>query len=160
MIYIQTIDRYWNPGIHLATKVDRTEFYEFQLWCSNLFVTFIKACIDRQRYIDKWKALTPGYLAYKKKHGLSPNIWEATGQLKNSLKVLNKYNKHNIVIGFDMRAKHKRAKNLKLHELAKMLEYGTTRIPPRPLFRLALNYFRHNTSYLYKRFQRERMGYK
>lgn len=154
MIHIQTIDRYWDPGKFLA-KDNRSLYYKFQEWCANRFVEFVKKSIDRQRYKAKWKDLTPGYLTYKRRHGLSTNIWEASGQVKKDLKVLYSGNRKKLTIGFDVRVKHKRSKNLKVHKLAKILEYGTSRTPPRPLFRLAFNYFKNNTTYLYKVFLRE-----
>lgn len=154
MIHIQTINRYWDPGKFLASK-NRAIYYRFQEWCAHRFVEFVKLSIDRQRYKAKWRDLTPGYLAYKRKHGLSTNIWEASGQIKRDLKVLYSSNRKKMTIGFDVRVKHKRAKNLRVHQLAKILEYGTLRIPPRPLFRLAFNYFRNNTTYLYQLFLKE-----
>ena len=154
MIYIQTLDRYWDAGSKLLQDQPSDVIYDFQLYLAKEYTRLVKLSIDQQRYRARWKDLTPGYLEYKRKHGLSLNIWEATGELKNSLKVSAPKGKKTIVIGFDKRRNHK-GSSAKLWKIAKWLEYGTFRMPPRPLFRMVYLYMSSNINYFWSKYQRE-----
>jgi len=115
---------------------------------------FIRA-IDTQRYRKdpkKWPPLTINYLRYKQKHKLSLNIWEATGHLKKNIKVFMRGTL--IVVGFK-RDDHYVTTNVKINKVAKYVEYGGIRLPPRPLFRAITAYVRKNISTYYKRFRKE-----
>lgn len=153
MIYISTINRYWDAGSKLLEGYPRQELSDFQAYIASEYVRLVKLAIDNQRYRSKWKELTPGYLEFKRAHGLSPNIWEATGQLKNSLKV-SKLGRYNYSVGFDKRLVHKGSK-AKLYKIAQWMEYGTLRMPPRPLFRVVYIYMSSNISYFYDKYLRE-----
>ena len=77
------------------------------------------------------------------------NTWEATSQLKNSLTyTIN--NNNLITIGWDKNLKHKNS-DLKVYQIAFLLEYGTMTIPPRPLFRSVLKEYSKNPSSYSKR---------
>ena len=153
MIYIAPIDRYWDPGSKLLSNASKQEISDFQKYIANEYVRLVKLSIDRQRYKAKWKDLTPGYLEFKRAHGLSLNIWEATGQLKSSLKV-SKLGRYNYSIGFDKRLVHK-GSGAKLYKIARWMEYGTLRMPPRPLFRIVYIYMSANVSYFHDKYLRE-----
>lgn len=153
MIYIQTLDRYWDAGSKLLKDQPSDVLRGFQVYLAQEYVRLVKLSIDQQRYRARWKDLTPGYLEYKRKHGLSLNIWEATGELKKSLKVMSP-NGRTIVIGFDKRRTHK-GSSAKLYKLARWLEYGTLRIPPRPLFRMVYIYMSSNINYFWSKYQKE-----
>lgn len=128
MIYIQILDYKWYPldydDIQLEEEIART------------FVKQVKHSIDTQKF--NFAPLSPRYLQYKRKMGLSLHKWEATSQLKNSLSYYR--NGDTITIGWDVSLRHKRSK-LKVYQIASMLEYGTMTIPPRPLFRTILRYY-------------------
>lgn len=156
MIYIETLDRYWDAGKVIGKDIPKSVLLEFQLWIAGIYVQFIKDSIDEQRYRAKWQNLTPGYLAYKRKHGLSTKIWIATGQLRDSLKVLKRKGSSDLVIGFNKNSRHKGGSKPKLLSLSQWLEYGTLRMPPRPLFRLAFIYISKNAGRFYKLFMRNR----
>ena len=142
MIYIQTINKEWTPGIKMLSEQSAQVRKAFEQYIAYEFVSEIKKAIDTQKYKGKWKPLSSHYLAYKKKRGLSPIIWEATKELKTTLKVMHK--KNHIEIGWDRRLMHTSIKgthtNKKsktpIYKIAKYMEYGTLRVPPRPLFRL------------------------
>lgn len=153
MIYIEPIKRQWDPGSKLLEGYPRSEISQFQRYIAEEYVRLFKLSIDVQRYRSKWKDLTPGYLEYKKKHGLSPNIWEATGQLKSSIRV-SRMGRFNYSIGFDKRRVHK-GSHAKLTDIAKWMEYGTLRMPPRPLFRVIYIYMSSNIGYFYEKYLRE-----
>ena len=153
MIYIQTLNRYWDAGARLLKGYPASTKRKFQIYIAKEYVRLVKISIDQQRYRMRWKDLTPGYLAYKKRHGLSLNIWEATGQLKDSLRVVAPRGKK-ITIGFDKRLNHKGSRT-KIWRIAKWMEYGTRRMPPRPLFRMVYIYMSSNISYFWDKFMRE-----
>jgi hypothetical protein len=152
MIYIETINRYWDAGAKMLQGESRQTKKQFQLYLANEYVRLVKLSIDKQRYAHKWKELTPGYIEFKRRHGYSTNIWEATGQLKNSLKVFSKGS--SLTIGFDKRISHKGSK-AKVYKIAKWMEYGTPRMPPRPLFRVVYMYMSSNMNYFWEKYSRE-----
>lgn len=152
MIYIQTIDKYWDPGkrsIHFDTFQAKHEFHQFM---ADEFKKSVKLAIEKQRFRNKWMDLSPGYLAYKKSHGLSDKIWIATGELHDNIDVFNRSRKV-ITVGFDKRKIHK-GSTVRLYKLAHYLEYGTLRIPPRPLFRNIYLYMSRHVSAYYNFYER------
>lgn len=152
MIYLQTIGRYWDPGAKFLNDQSEKSKRNFQIYLAKEYVRLIKLSIDTQRQKSKWVDLTPGYLEYKRRHGLSTNIWEATGELKESLQVFPKGRV--ITVGFDGHRNHSGTK-LRLMKLARILEYGTLRIPPRPLFRPVYTYMSKNINYFWEKYQKE-----
>ena len=153
MIYIQVINKYWSPGRDIIKdEVIRSQFEDY---IANEFIEYIKQSIDIQRYKRGWSPLNKSYVQYKRDNNLSIKTWEATSQLKNSLKVFNRPNM--IEIGYSKSVRHKMSGD-KLYEIAKKLEYGSIKVPPRPLFRLSFLYMSKNIRLYYNRFCKER-GY-
>ena len=128
MIYIQILDYKWSP----------IDFYDMQLEeeIARNYIKQVKYAISTEKF--KFAPLSPQYLAYKRKYGLSLHTWEATSQLKNTLGYYR--NGDIITIGWDKGLQHTNSK-LKIYQIATILEFGTTKIPPRPLFRAVLRYF-------------------
>lgn len=135
MIYIEVLNFAWDPS---GGK-------KFQRYLAERFVQRIRESIEFQEYAGQWRMLNPAYKKKKIETGLSPNMWEATGELKNAL-----YVKWNNVIGWDGRRKH--SCGMKYKELARKLEYGDGNIPARPLFRLVLLDFRANLDKYYEEY--------
>lgn len=133
MIYIQPLDYKWFPS-----NIDDLTFEEE---LAKDFVKQVKLAIDTQKF--NFTPLSPKYLAYKRKRGLSLNIWEATSQLKNSLGYFIEGN--TITIGWDKSLVHKDS-SLKVYQVAILLEYGTMKIPPRPLFRNVLKAYQNSSN--------------
>lgn len=154
MIYIQVLNRYWDAGSKLSEKNGWSEddTLKFHEYLANEFKNLIVKAIDDQRYRNKWPALTLGYLNYKKKHGYPTNIWELTGELKKSLAVVHKRRK---VYEVKFPDKIHSDTSLKLVELAKILEFGTIKNPPRPLFRQVYRYMSSNISYFMKKYENQ-----
>lgn len=150
MIYLQTINKYWNPGERSIKFDSKKSMLDFHRYIADEYCRLVKLSIDKQRFRSKWADLSPGYLAYKRSAGLSTNIWVATGELRDSIKVTYK-STGNMVVGFDKKRIHKGTK-IKLYKLAYYLEYGTLRIPPRPLFRLVYQYMRKHITEFYNRY--------
>lgn len=139
MIYIEPINTIWSPGGSAA----------YQDFLANEYVMNVYNAIEEEQFKNSWRPLTPGYRKYKASRGLAPYCWEATGQLKNGLRV-----KSGRVVGFDGRMRH--SSGLSYNKLVRKLEYGSGRVPPRPLFRLVLEDMKVNEDY-YKRMFEEMM---
>lgn len=133
MIYIQPLDYKWFPS-----SIDDLAFEEE---LAKDFVKQVKLAIDTQKF--NFTPLSPKYLAYKRKRGLSLNVWEATSQLKNSLGYFIEGD--TITIGWDKSLVHKNS-SLKIYQVAILLEYGTMKIPPRPLFRNILKEYQNSNN--------------
>lgn len=133
MIYIQPLDYKWFPT--------NTNDLAFEEELAKDFIKQVKFAINTQKF--NFAPLSPKYLAYKRKRGLSLNIWEATSQLKNSLGYF--IEDDIITIGWDKSLMHKNS-NIKVYQVAILLEYGTLKIPPRPLFRNVLKAYIDNPS--------------
>lgn len=100
----------------------------------------LKSSIKSQYYKYKWKPLNPAYLKFKKAHGLSENIWQATGKLYKSIsyrKVGNYY-----IVGINPRATYENGTSVFM--VAACMEYGSKNMPARPLFTPVLNYIKSN----------------
>lgn len=129
MIYIQTLDYKWYP--YIGSTLDEEEEI------AKAFIEQIKLCITSQK-ISTWQPLSPKYLAYKRRKGLSLKMWESTKFLKESLTY--SINGDVITIGWSTSLIHPKSK-YPVYKIAKSLEYGTDVIPPRPLFREVLKTF-------------------
>lgn len=145
MIYIEVLKRKWNPGKKMLE--DEKETRKFEKFMGNEFIKLCIKAIDEQRY--KWQPLDLEYEYVKYRKGLSLNIWEATGELKNHLKFKERTGR----IGFT-KGKHSKAK-MTYVKLARILEYGTLRIPPRPLFRNVYRYMNNNMAFFLNKFRKE-----
>lgn len=145
MIYIEPIHMKWNPGKSYNIKY----ISMFERYIADTFVEIVQDRIDTQKFSSKWKPLSSSWLEFKKRNGLSEKTWEATGSLKNNLKV-----KKNNVIGFDNRKRYRESHKTYL-QVARELEYGTDKIPPRPLFRLVYSYMRKNIRFFIEKYYEE-----
>ena len=95
------------------------------------------------------------YITWKQRKHLSLKIWEATGHLKNSIRVF-KRNDY-IAMGFDDRTVYP-GSSLKVNLVARFLEFGSRdnhRPPSRPLWRPLQVYIRKNISRYYKAYKTE-----
>lgn len=152
LIYIQTLDRFWNPGNQLIKKHPTMNLADFQYYICNEFIRLFQLSIDTQRYKSSWGTLSIPYKQYKLSNNLSLNIWEATGQTKSSLKVM--YVGHTLTIGFDKRYKHVNS-NVRVYQIARWMEFGTYNMQPRPLFRFIYQYISSNINYFFKKYVSE-----
>lgn len=110
-----------------------------------------KDAITKQRFKSTWPPLSIPYRDWKGDHNLSLNIWEATGYLKKSI-VYRKRNGYYLV-GIDPYKKYKDGP--KVLYVAQCIEYGTSRMPARPLFRPIFNQVRKNIRRYWVKFLRE-----
>lgn len=150
MIYIQTLDKNWSPGKFLISTESKAFQVGFELYIANLYVQEVKKAIDTQKYKGRWKPLSLPYILYKKRKGQSLHTWEATSQLKNSLKVYG--NHHKIVVGWDKRLVHKNSRK-PLWVIAREMELGSLTKPPRPLFRYVYKTMSKNIRFYLNKFK-------
>jgi hypothetical protein len=132
-------------------NLDTKTWREFVAFMAIQYKKELVKAIDTQRFAKKWKPLNVAYLEKKRRMGLSLNIWEATGQLKESIIVIKKRGAW--VVGPDPDAYYHRTKPVRILLVAHWLEYGTKRgIPPRPLFRNVTSYMRKHIRDYYIKF--------
>lgn len=136
------------PGKELSKNCPEWMQEEFAGYVVKVMRDQFKAAIVKQRFQSSWPPLSVRYLDWKKEHNLSLKIWEATGLLKKSI-VYRKRNGYYLV-GIDPYKKHNNG--VPILYIAHCLEYGTSRIPARPLFRPIFNQMRKNMGRYWKDF--------
>ena len=148
----------YNPGIRsIKSTMSNKRYHDFSIYMADMLATTFYDAIDTQRYKGtKWPPLSISYLTWKGRHHLSLNIWEATGCLKNSIKIFKKGDY--IAVGFKQSDTYPKTL-AKVNTIARYMEYGTNKrvgaMPPRPLFRPITEYMRKHVSDYYKRYQKE-----
>lgn len=116
---------------HLASVGDAERFVNFLFF--EIKRRLIAAVINQQ-LSRAWAPLSKAYKAHKVKYGLNPGMWVSTEKLINSLCL-------DISVGVEFVFARILCHPGQLHNgvpmwmIAKYLEYGTRKIPPRPLFR-------------------------
>lgn len=149
MIKIQVLDnKILDTSRVVDSRATRRQVYEFELYLCDIFIKEVKRCIDTQSI--KWEPLSRPYLLSKARRGLSTNIWEATSQLKNTLSV-RKSTGMVLTIGWK-RSEHHKGSKIPIYKIARSLEYGTMKIPPRPLFRVVFSKIERNLSKYYEEY--------
>lgn len=148
----------YNPGVQsIKSSMTQKEYKDFMIYMADMLATTFHDAIDIQRYKgSKWPPLSISYITWKGRHNLSLNIWEATGCLKNNIKVFKKGDF--IAVGFKQSDVYPKSL-AKVNTIARYMEYGTNKrvgaMPPRPLFRPITVYMRKHVSDYYKRYQKE-----
>lgn len=100
----------------------------------------LKTSIKTQYYGGRWEPLSDSYLKFKQAHGLSENIWEATGKLVDSISYYRRGDRY--IIGIKDTARY--PNGLSVLYVAKCMEFGTKNMPARPLFAPVLRYVRRH----------------
>lgn len=137
-VRIDAINLKFNPGVNMSAGLQKQYLDNFATYLSNVIKNELVRAIDTQRFNYKWRPLSVEYLEYKKSHGLSTKVWEATGLLKDSLQVYR--DGKCIVVGVDRKKKYNNGELV--YKVIHDMEYGTSRIPPRPLFRPLVSFIR------------------
>lgn len=114
---------------------------DFSKFLADKMKELLKKRIKVQYAYLRWKPLSQGYLEFKKKAGLSQNIWEATGLLIDSITYYKEDNFY--VVGINPRAKYPGSKT-KVLFVAQCMEFGTRYMPARPLFGPTVSFMRRN----------------
>ena len=143
MIYLEVIKVKWEPGKDILAGASKKDIKDFEDYIAQRYVDLVRERVKTQKYSSKWAPLSRRYLQKKKEMGWSLKTWEATGQLMRELKV-----KSRRVVGFDNRKVHKESGE-RLLSIARKNEYGSFKVPARPLFRLVYWYMGKNMRYFY-----------
>ena len=159
-IYISVTGYTYNPGkLSFRKSMTADQYRDFLIYMADQILSEFVSAIENQRYKSgskAWKPLSVKYKTWKKTHNLSLNIWEATGHLKDSLKVFKKGNL--IAVGFTQSDLYPKS-FAKVNDIARYLEYGgnknPNRPPSRPLFRPVLESVRKSVKRYYKKYQKE-----
>lgn len=148
----------WTPGKNLfrmkdADKVIEDRQFAFILYISLLYKEYLQEMVRNRGWEKFWIPLTPKYLERKKQLGRYENIWMNTGTLINSLEIIPDYQNDFVIVGIDPRAKYSYlGESISILQVAKFMEYGTEKLPPRPLFRRGRDYISKNISRFKKDF--------
>lgn len=100
----------------------------------------LRSSIKDQYYKRYWEPLSPSYAKFKEEHGLSENIWEATGKLVDSISYQKRGDKY--VIGIRPGSKYPNGTSVLM--VAKCMEFGTKNMPARPLFAPVIRYIKRH----------------
>lgn len=153
VLYINVIGMEWRPGYRLAQDDMREYLPEFSRYMAGVMSDELVKAIDSQRYSGRWAPLSIPYIANKKRRNLSPKIWEASGVLKDSIQAY-KY-RDQWVVGIPKHLTYP-GTTLRIYQVAQYLEYGTSKMPPRPLFRPIVEYLSKNIRRYWDRFLAEK----
>lgn len=144
-IYIPPIDRAYIPlesRVRIQPRLKQIQ-HEFAKYIAGVIRFEIQRAIETQRYRWNWTPLSKKYVEQKMRKGLSLNIWEATGYLRENITVWRKGETY--IVGLRTYARNPIG-GRPLYIIAKALEMGvpSKNIPPRPLFRPIFNYVAKN----------------
>ena len=129
-------------------------FREFVEYMAEKMRDEIKKAIEFQRYRVKWRPLSIPYMKYKRLHHLSLKTWKATGMLLRAIA----YKRHNdhYIIGINPNLRYRNG--IRILDVAKYIEYGTRKMPARPLFRPIIFEMRKNIKQYWWTFLKEKKG--
>lgn len=152
-ILIQTIGKEWNPGIVISEREGLEKVLpKFSHFMAFVMKRELKRAIKNQRYIRNWPPLSVSYYEYKQRKNLSLNIWEATGFLADSISYWRSGDRW--VVGIPRRVNYP-GSALRVYKVAQWMEYGTDKMPARPLFRPLQIYLRKNIRPFWEAFLKE-----
>lgn len=164
-INLHVPDGRWTPGLTLINE-PQYGLNDLSLEDKEYIIEgFVKFLAERMRDLLKkriksqyqylvwrWPPLSEGYKKFKEKLGLSPNIWEATGVLVNSIisyKWMGKY-----IVGIAPNKKYPKSKVSVLY-VARCMEFGTRYMPARPLFNPTIRFMRRNVRKYWEKYLEE-----
>lgn len=139
--------------VEYKTKMAPEDFQNFirgfLKWQAGLVTERINEVVKRQLYT--WSPLSPSWVQFKKRMGLSPKIWYASGQVLDSIHYWYVPLGDQFFIGVHPTKRHRAykrgggidqsKKGAKIISIISWMEKGTTKMPPRPLFSKVLSEF-------------------
>ena len=143
----------WAPGSRMATDEQTKLLTAFSRRICEIYVKELVDAINSQRYKGKWEPLSKSYLEYKRANGLSTKIWEATSLLKESITYYRSGNSY--VIGVNRRLMYPGSR-VPVYKVIRWMEFGTSRMPARPLFMPVKRKLERNMRMYWGEFLRER----
>jgi hypothetical protein len=153
-VRFQIDDSVWSPGVRLAFAERRPDLLPgFARYMAKICVMELRRAIRTQRYKTTWEPLSVHYSTYKIQKDLSLNTWEATGHLINSITWWEQGDYY--VVGIKPSTSYPSNPGLKVSKVAKFLEYGTEKMPARPLFRPLFQYLKKHIRTFWSRYLAE-----
>ena len=146
------IDEYKKEFAKNVIKLENAE-KGFDRWLAGEMTELVKKVIQEQRWKSKWKPLNPEYKAWKIRKGLDHRIFIAYGYYLDSIKTYQ--SGQDWVVGVDPFRIHIKT-GIRMKKLARYLEYGTSKMPPRPHWRPAYEYVRKHIDRYVKKYLREK----
>lgn len=129
-------------GLNTLSNNDKMKIQnDFSRFLAKTMRDLLKKRITTQYRASSWVPLSKGYVAMKDRLGLSPNIWEATGYLLDSISYYRKGNEY--IVGIHPNKKYPNSRT-KVLFVAKCMEFGTEYMPARPLFGPVVTFMRRN----------------
>jgi len=149
----------------LRIQVDKSLFVEYKTkmapedfqvfirgfleWQADLVTKRINEVVKRQLYT--WSPLSPSWVQFKKRMGLSPRIWYASGQVLESIHYWYVPLGDQFFIGVHPTKRHRAykkgggidqsKKGARIIDIISWMETGTRKMPARPLFSKVLGEF-------------------
>lgn len=142
----------WKPGLSLINDpiygLDKKSpddkikiLNSFSEFLSERMSELLQKRIRTQYSYLRWEPLSPGYAEFKRKVGLKPGIWQATGLLTKSITHYRENDYY--VIGIDPNVKYPDS-HVSVLFVAKCMEFGTRYMPARPLFGPTVTFMRRH----------------
>lgn len=147
----------WKPGKYIFNKEKYTsdEFFIFVIYITLLYREFIVTVVKKRKWEKFWIPLNPKYLKWKKSHGRFENMWMNTGTLIDSISISWDEKLQKIKVGIDGRLTYKvKGRRIPILLVCKWMEYGTCKMPARPLWRKARQYISKNIRRYYQDFEK------
>jgi len=160
-IYIDPTEDKFAPGIKLSrllveatgsSRVPDKLQQEFASWLADTMAEMLVDYINLQHYLGRWTPLSPAYKEWKESVGLSTDIWIATGTLRDSIR--SKKISGGYSVGPDPHAEYENG--VSVLDVARWMEFGTSRMPARPLFGPVTDNIRKHSRAFLKRFLAEK----
>jgi len=133
-------------------KIRKRLYGDFLQYVAERYKAVLSKHIKTQLFAEKFSPLSPEWVAYKKRMGWDLGFWIATGELEKAIQVEWEANRERWVVGVSKSAKHSRS-GVKLEFIVRCLEYGTDRIPARPLFTPTLREVQGNLPRYYRQWK-------
>lgn len=134
----------WRPGTRIAKKEHQRLLGQFAHYMAKVMAEEVRKAIISQKFANNWAPLSEDYLNFKKRHGLSLKIWEATEFLRKNIVAYRSNDKY--VVGVSKRIKYPKT-DVHAWKVMFWMEFGTKNMPARPLFRPVATNLRKNIRY-------------
>jgi hypothetical protein len=121
----------------------------FLKWQCGLIIERTKEVVRKKLY--NWHPLSPSYVKFKEKMGLDPRTWLASGQVEKAIHYWYSPLADSYFIGVHPTLRHRnyikggydqKKKGTRIIDIIRYLEFGTTKMKPRPLFTKVLAEFK------------------
>ena len=150
----------WHPGARSLYGNDR----QFMDWLCREFVNRFRMAIQSQqwgmgrRFENVYLPLSDPYMRWKRRHNLKLGFWECTGQIAAGIRAIQ-VGRRQWKIGWDKRRTYRNpvtglSTGVRIWAIVLWLEYGTRKMPARPLIQPLLRNMRKEVTRLYVQYLR------